>query len=449
MLSKRFFMLSALTVVLSSVGMMEKVSGRSGHTFTPTLTCQEYGEDRLLCDLARDSIGSKNLASANGYPQNYVQLPGDHLLGTKDFCVMAFEAKKLNGVATSRARGKPWTKINAREAYNACRKVKTSGHRRELALTSNSEWMTIARNKVSGRSGHTFTLTLTCQEYGEDRLLCDLARDSIGSKNPASANGCPQNYVQVPGDHLLGTKDFCVMAFEAKKLNGVATSRARGKPWTKINAREAYNACRKVKTSGHRGEFALISNPEWMTIARNIENHDTNWSGGKVGVGMIPRGHSDGNPWGRQAVSDTDNFWSDTDNEPDEGWEQKRAHILSNNSVIWDLAGNAWEWVDWRGGDRKFTLGPTDIRAGSRWRELDAIPAHSVLSYRDLSPEGPYTSEEGMGRWYGGSGSAALRGGSWLIWDNYASAGVYSLDLEDPPRHTGTSVGFRCVFRPK
>ena len=298
---------------------------------------------------------------------------------------------------------------------------------------------------VSGHTtGHTFTLTCQEDEKIEGRLHCD----PTGGEYLAS--GCPQGYVPVPGNRHLGTTDFCVMATEAKKVGGVATSQAERLPWTSIHAHDAYDACKKATLPGYRGQFALISNPEWMTIARDIENNDTNWSGGRVGVGMISSGHSDEEPYGRLEVSDSTNYWSDTNNDEGEvvrfGWEQRRAHTLSNESVIWDLAGNVWEWVDWRGGDKKFTLGPTDVQAGSGWRELDEIPANSVLSYRDLSPQGSYTSEEGMGRWYGGYGGAAIRGGRWNL-NTYA--GVFYLSLYHAPTNWEAYIGFRCVFRPE
>lgn len=41
--------------------------------------------------------------------------------------------------------------------------------------------------------------------------------------------------------------------------------------------------------------FDLMTNAQWQTIARNIENVASNWSGGTPGNGEINHGHADGN----------------------------------------------------------------------------------------------------------------------------------------------------------
>src|SRR5690606_7159109 len=39
-------------------------------------------------------------------------------------------------------------------------------------------------------------------------------------------------------------------------------------------------------------------------------------------------------------------FGSDPDDDCDKNWHiNKRTHSLSNNEVIWDLSGNAYEWI--------------------------------------------------------------------------------------------------------
>jgi hypothetical protein len=180
---------------------------------------------------------------------------------------------------------------------------------------------------------------------------------------------CPDGYIPVPGNATFSTSDFCVMKYEAKALkndtdelqmNGGTgsggwaslyhpTSNTSGyrpvsvpeaKPWRWINQTDAKSACANLGA-----QYALINNPEWMSIAHNIENVAANWSNDAVGDGHLSRGHSDNNP-----------------NEPCDGqtlnvhtncttsaatFNQKRTHILSNGELIWDLAGNVWEWVDW------------------------------------------------------------------------------------------------------
>ena len=89
---------------------------------------------------------------------------------------------------------------------------------------------------------------------------------------------CPPGYVLVPADRTLGTEVFCVAAYEMKRGNAYAVSRASGLPWANIDALAAYEECGELRDpdSGldeYTGDFALISNDEWMAVARNIEKH--------------------------------------------------------------------------------------------------------------------------------------------------------------------------------
>lgn len=50
-------------------------------------------------------------------------------------------------------------------------------------------------------------------------------------------------------------------------------------PIADINQAEAIAACQSMGSGYH-----LITNNEWMTIARSIEANPTNWSSGTIGV---------------------------------------------------------------------------------------------------------------------------------------------------------------------
>ena len=277
------------------------------------------------------------------------------------------------------------------------------------------------------------------------------------------SGSCPTGFIPVVGNSTLGVDDFCVQQFEAKNVNGVPVSQAEGTPWVRISAHSAFSACATMNETGFPGSFALISNPEWMTIARHIETEPSNWSGGSVGQGMIFRGHSDADPSMSLAVSDTNDPYIGTGNDSGQGegtgWEQGRRHTLAqNNARIWDFAGNVYEWVDWIaeeergfvqgwldwfvGKEKGFTKGPRDSSYG-RGKELNDLDGS--IRVDDLGSSGDYISTHGMGRWYGGSGGAANRGG---FWNGTANAGVFSLNLGSAPTDTYTSLGFRCVYRP-
>lgn len=263
------------------------------------------------------------------------------------------------------------------------------------------------------------------------------------------ALSCPTGFVAVTGNATLGTSDFCVMQYEAKNSGGNAVSQASGSPWVSINATTAQSTCEAMTEAGFEaGTFTLISNPEWMTIARDLEGVSTNWSGGSVGSGDLARGWS---------AATADDGFTNSAVAPSTGasclyntaantcastgtHKLRRTHQLSNGSEIWDFAGNVWEWVDWST-TAGFTSGPTNGTAS--WQELTSLSG-SVTS-NDLQTSGGYTSTQQAGRWYGGSGGAALRGGDWY---SGASAGAFALNLNFAPSITNAAFGFRCVYRP-
>jgi len=271
-----------------------------------------------------------------------------------------------------------------------------------------------------------------------------------GGAAPHPSSGCPTGYTLVPGDTDYGTTDFCVMKYEAKFGDKGAVSQATEVPARGgISQNTAYAACRNLGPG-----YALINNAEWMTIASNIANVGTNWSGGTVGSGALNHGHTDGTP-GDALAAVTD------DNDPCNGtgqtcssstWNnQRRTHVLSNSNVIWDFSGNVWEWVDYYNRDNK----PTPANAA--WNEYTAVSGSTYMAKNRLVPTNALKSwwsdswngaTNGIGQYYGGTnggGGALLRGGAW---DVGSGAGVFAVSLGNAPSDTHTRIGFRCVFRP-
>lgn len=288
----------------------------------------------------------------------------------------------------------------------------------------------------------TFMVFTACNSSLEVQLL--------GANNPEDdieIKVCPEGFIEVLGNGSLGTHDFCVMKYEAKNVGGKAASIPSGIPWGMVDAVSAQQHCESIISEGYDGEFTLISNPEWMTISRDIEQNPQNWSGGSVGSGHIPRGHSDGTPVDPIGIMNSSDFYSGTNNNaselPGNGWEQKRTHILSNDSIIWDFSGNSYEWVDWNPDDQGFTLGPQDEKFP--WKELLENPTGS-LALDDYKPiNDSYNSTNSFGKWLGGSGGATLRGGTS---DVDEEAGVFNLLLAVNSSSTSVHFGFRCVYRP-
>src|SRR5680860_609485 len=158
--------------------------------------------------------------------------------------------------------------------------------------------------------------------------------------DPSIGLPCPTGFIAVPGSGTYGTNDFCVMKYEAKDAgSSVPVSTAAGTPWVSISQTTAITNSQNVAncTGCH-----LITEAEYLTIAQNVLSVASNWNGGVVGSSYIYSGHNDNVPANALAVSNPADGYSDTGNV---SGNQKRTLTLSNGEVIWDLAGNVWEWT--------------------------------------------------------------------------------------------------------
>jgi len=242
-----------------------------------------------------------------------------------------------------------------------------------------------------------------------------------------NADDCPSNWVKVPGNTLYNTRTFCVMQYEAKNDGtNKPVSQANGTPWVNISQIDAKAKCQSI--GAH-----LVTEDEWLTIVRNIELQPTNWSSGQIGSGYIPRGNSDSSA----AMDGTD---------PLTGANQ-RTLTLSNGAIIWDIAGNVWDWTDATilGKDEPVSPNP------SAWGYYEYT---SLLSYGTLSPErllplnSSWNSTQGYGRIYTRSVATDTvtyvfrRGGHW----NFGTyAGVLALYLASGTSSAASYIGFRCA----
>jgi hypothetical protein len=233
-------------------------------------------------------------------------------------------------------------------------------------------------------------------------------------------------------------------------------STPEGSPITRISQTESIAACEAI--GGH-----LITNNEWMTIARNIEQVPSNWSGGAVGSGYIYSGHNDGTPNNALEASIDTNGYAGTGQT---SGNQRRTLTLTNGEVIWDLSGNVWQWTNntintssdspYRFLDSGELVSDTTNRwydyspnGGSGYYISYLELGNLSLEYKDLFllTSGTYNANQGVGRIYlrgdaSQSGRAFLRGG---YWSNGAGAGVLSLALRGGSSPTDSSLGLRCV----
>lgn len=272
-------------------------------------------------------------------------------------------------------------------------------------------------------------------------LTTDTSRAySVTSTNGAVKKGTCQGYILVPGNATLGTSDFWVMKYEAKNVGGIATSQATSTPWVSISQTEAISTSQAACDGCH-----LISEAEWMTLAGNVLGVASNWSGGSVGSGYIYSGHNDNVPANSLAATTTD---SDGFNGTGQSGtsSQRRTLTLSNGEVIWDIAGNVWEWTS--GTSSSGQPGGS----GYAWREWSAIPGTGSLSPSPYPASvypgaSSWTSSRGLGQVYSNSAESSLRGfhrgGSWNNGDTFA--GVFALGLDNAPTGAFDLIGFRVT----
>jgi formylglycine-generating enzyme required for sulfatase activity len=234
------------------------------------------------------------------------------------------------------------------------------------------------------------------------------------------------------------------MKYEAKQVGSTTTpiSQASGTPWANISQTTAI--ANSPNVAGCTG-CHLITEAEWLTIAQNVLNVASNWSGGSVGSGYIYSGHNDNAPASALAADTNDsNGYS---GETNTGGNQRRTLTLTNGEVIWDLSGNVWEWTAGTS-----TTGQPGItgEAGYAWKEWPNVttngtnPTNPSPAGTNLTGASTWNSSEGVGQPYSYAGESAVRGffcgGSWSYG---AFAGVLALGLNYAPSDTNTSVGFR------
>lgn len=259
------------------------------------------------------------------------------------------------------------------------------------------------------------------------------------------------SWVLVPGDSDYGVNDFCVMKYEARDIASTATSTPSGTPWISIAASEARNECQSLGPY-----FDLITNDQWMALVSNLANVGSNWSSSSVGSGNLYSGHNDSDPnMLCAASSDPSLAYVEGDctaiaagsGENSES-TQRRTSTLSNGEVIWDMGGNAAEWVQayYYAAERanpatNTTVEFTTVTDGTGLKVKDLIPTNAVKSFWNDS----WNSTQGIGMWSGeGSGgtSAMHRGGRY---SDGSVAGLFTSMFKYGHSQTATHVGFRCV----
>jgi prepilin-type N-terminal cleavage/methylation domain-containing protein len=268
------------------------------------------------------------------------------------------------------------------------------------------------------------------------------------------------SWVLVPGNSQFGTNNFYVMEYTAVCSNGEGTyvntpadntgyntysnsaSNAACTPsnglqiaslpggWPIANISQTTSASYCAAVGGH-----LITNNEWQTIAWNAENTASNWSGSSVGTGAMPIGNANSSAAQPEGIGQYGTGYST--------FPYLRTLTLSDGSVVWDMAGNVWQWTN------NTITGTNEPGVGAfAWNQFTALTTYGTMTQAQVGPaNATWNTTQGMGEIYSEGGQTDgtiygfIRGGYWVTG---AIGGVEALNLGYDPGYTNYSIGFRC-----
>ncbi len=303
---------------------------------------------------------------------------------------------------------------------------------------------------------------------------------------------CPDWFIKVPWNIDFNQPGFCVMKYEATYEDATTPNSSLwwvdfnttkfiawkipvSKPWlysiADITQQQAIDSCKSMWDWYH-----LITNDEWMTVARNIEQVWTNWSWNEVGSWWIFRwitneansttslGCQKSNSnwsWVRPHLATSLNFdttkfgsnkWSDCDS--------KRQHILLNWNIIWDLSWGVREHVNWVNNINETWTNfskmqwnvcwTNAVRHSFAWTDLQWFVFCNFASPYSYASMWPKTSNmnanNGIGRIFSLSSWLNTRiFMRWGDWEVLQYAGIYTLSLQWGASDADRTIGFRCA----
>jgi len=228
-------------------------------------------------------------------------------------------------------------------------------------------------------------------------------------------NRCIMKYWAKAKNNSTGVVDTC-LSTGCPVSSYTAVSQSSGASWIYATQPEAKAACEAI--GAH-----LMTNAEWMAMARDIEQVKSNWSGGDVGSGSLSKPHA----------------------------------TLSNGEVIYYVADEA-EWIDdtimlgdlytnFDGQTGYFFYNKLQACGISNYNVVNFDGGESFLPYIMLGPLGNYGVCEGTGNITldgvaGSSDLHALRRGDPANW-TYGE-GIFGFRYSGLTARSD-SIRFRCV----
>jgi hypothetical protein len=320
---------------------------------------------------------------------------------------------------------------------------------------------------------YEFKITAT-SGGGSDVVILTVTVSPAGPPGIAAS----EEWIQVPANAGgLGLPLFWVMKYEAKAWNDANTdgvidggevdttgcngasscsdnwansthkpvSIAPNLPWREIDSSGTVSVCESLGTG-----YALITNDEWMAIARDAEGVNDNWTGNSVGIGCMFRGNSGETTTGDGNNSSDSCGYDGADPEQGTGRDIRAKLKISNGEEIFDFAGNLNERVDWddpTSPTTGFQTPPNTLSCSHGELTGVASSCAGILFDSDYNTtNGSYTSVQGVGSFFrGNNGTAASRSG---VFSGGSTAGAFALNLTSWPHLSMVSLGFRCVYRP-
>ena len=278
--------------------------------------------------------------------------------------------------------------------------------------------------------------------------------------NQRAAKKCKEWWILVPWNTNFMTNDFCVAKYEMTysdadtpswwtDFNTVSydstktpVSMAGKYPIADINQTQAIAQCNSIWAH-------LITNNEWMTIARNIEEQESNYISWWPWNWILKTGvNNSGNGCGKTWWNTEPRTYATKTWSPCDWWKNKLK--LNNWEYIYDMSWNVWEHVnkantlDWSDFNKE-GLYKTAFSTWNGWKNWTTWWLINWFSNEMFWPkEETWWATQWLGRVYNydTASNVFLRGADAT---NGSNAGVFTLDLTQTSTTMNRRVGFRCV----